>query len=135
MLVKDLDGHVYRWILKGNIAKGKMTNKSSLHLQARKLLVEAYPTLQILEEVTVQVRKNESLYLDFYLPLKKICFETHGEQHYKFVSFYHGNILNFIKSQKRDRDKEQWCLNNNISYIVLKYDENIEKWTEKIKNA
>ena len=122
-------------MLKGNIAKGKLTNKSSLHLQARKLLVETYPTLQILEEVTIPLKKNESLYLDFYLPLKKICFETHGEQHYKFIPFYHGNVLNFIKSQKRDRDKEQWCLNNNIGYIVLNYDESTEDWAEKIKNA
>lgn len=135
MLVKDLDGHIHRWMLKGNIAKGKLTNKSSLHLQARKLLVETYPTLQILEEVTIPLKKNESLYLDFYLPLKKICFETHGEQHYKFIPFYHGNVLNFIKSQKRDRDKEQWCLNNNIGYIVLNYDESTEDWAEKIKNA
>jgi hypothetical protein len=135
MLVKDLDGNVHKWILKGNIAKGKLHNKSSLHLQARQLLVSTYPTLQILEEVTIPLRKSESLYLDFYLPLKKICFETHGEQHYKFIPFYHGNILNFIKSQKRDRDKEQWCANNNITYVSLPYNETQEQWLEKIKNA
>jgi len=133
MLVKDLDGANYNWLLTGNMAKGKITNKSSYHLRARTMIASAYPTLQILEEVPVQIRKNETLYLDFYLPLKKICFEVHGEQHYKFVPFYHSNILGFLKSQKRDREKQEWCEINNIQYIVLPYNKENE-WENNIVN-
>lgn len=135
MLVKDLDGNSVNWHLTGNMSKGKVDNRSSLHLLARQLITSNFPTLQILEEVPVPLRRNETLYLDFYLPLKKICFEVHGEQHFKFVPFYHTNILNFKKSQRRDREKQEWCELNNIQYIVLSYSEDSETWGERIKNA
>lgn len=135
MLIRDLDGNSHNWLLTGNMAKGKTDNRSSLHLMARSLLVEHFPTLQILEEVPINLRKSEILYLDFYLPLKKICFEVHGEQHYKFVAFYHSNMLNFLKAQKRDREKKEWCDINNIQYIELPHYESRDLWIERIKNA
>jgi len=131
MLIKDLDGNNHNWLLIGNMAKGKVFNKSSLHLTARELITTAYPTLQILEEVPIVLRRSETLYLDFYLPLKKICFEVHGEQHFKFVKFYHNNMLNFLKAQKRDREKQEWCEINNIKYIILPYNET-DLWLERI---
>jgi hypothetical protein len=134
MQVKDLDGNTSLWNLTGYIAKGKVANKSSLHLHARQILSETFPTLQILEEVPISVRRSETLYLDFYLPLKKLCIETHGEQHYKFVPFYHSNKFSFIKAQKRDREKEEWCEINGIKYIALPHYEDIEQWKGKLKN-
>lgn len=133
MFIKDLDGNSYNWLLTGNMSKGKVDNRSSLHLQARKIITCKYPTLQILEEVPIQIRKGETLYLDFYVPLKKTCFEVHGEQHYKFVPFYHNTILNFLKAQKRDRDKKEWCEINNIEYIELPFDKQKE-WENFIGN-
>ena len=127
MFVKDLDGNSHNWLLTGNMSKGKVDNRSSLHLRARKIITSAYPTLQILEEVPIQIRKSETLYLDFYIPLKKMCFEVHGEQHYKFIPFYHNTILNFLKAQKRDREKHEWCDINNIEYIELPFDKQ-EEW-------
>jgi hypothetical protein len=135
MLIKDLDGNSHNWLLTGNMAKGRVSNRSSLHLAARSIITQNYPTLQILEEVPIPLKKGETLYLDFYLPLKKVCVEVHGEQHYKFVPFYHTTVLNFLKSQKRDRDKEEWCQLNNIKHIVLRYDENEQTWLERINNA
>ena len=102
MTIKDLDGNSHSWHLTGHIAKGRIDNKSSFHLQARSLLINEFPTLQILEEVPIQIRKSEVLFLDFYLPLNKMALEVHGEQHYKFVGFYHSNQLGFINSLKRD---------------------------------
>lgn len=133
MLVKDLDGNSHNWQLTGNMAKGKITNKSSLHLQARSLISNIYPTLQILEEIPIPLRRNEILYLDFYIPLKRICCEVHGEQHYKFVPFYHNNVLNYLKSQKRDKEKQEWCELNNILYIELPYND-IDNWEKLINN-
>jgi len=135
MQIKDLDGVVHNWILTGNMARGKITNRSSYHLLARENLAKKFPTLQILEEVPVPLRKSETLYLDFYLPLKKLCVEVHGEQHYKFVSFFHNNMLSFIKAQKRDKEKQEWCEINNIKYVVLSYDENIDQWMEKLNDS
>jgi len=109
-----------------------MQNKSSYHLQARDLLSSLHPTLQILEEVTVNIRKGQIAYLDFYLPLLKWCVEIHGEQHYKFVPYYHGNMMSFLKSQKKDKEKKEWCELNHIKYIELSYNENIEEWKTKL---
>jgi hypothetical protein len=135
MLVKDLDGNNHNWQLTGNMSKGKIVNKSSLHLKARELISLSYPTLQILEEVPIILKKSETLYLDFYIPLKKTCIEVHGEQHYKFVAFYHSNMLNFLKAQKRDREKQEWCELNNIQYIALPYNEDHNEWLERINNG
>ena len=135
MLIKDLNGNTHNWQLTGNMAKGKISTRSSLHLTTRSIITQNYPTLQILEEVPIPLKNRETLYLDFYLPLKKTCIEVHGEQHYKFVPFYHSTILNFLKSQKRDREKEEWCELNNIKHVILRYDENEQTWNERIKNA
>lgn len=132
MQVKDLDGNSYNWQLIGNIAHGSIQNKSSLHLQARNLIQKCFPTLQVLEEVSVHVRKSEILYLDFYLPLIRMCIEVHGEQHYKFSSFFHNTALGFVKHKKRDLDKKEWCINNNIKYIELPYNETLEEWSKRL---
>lgn len=134
MNVRDLDGHISRWCLSGNISK-KSTNKSEPHIKTKELLVNLFPTLQILEEVPISLRRSETLYLDFYLPLKRYCIEVHGEQHYKFVPFYHNNLLGFIKAKKRDEDKKEWCNINDIKYIELPHNETLEQWTERITNA
>jgi hypothetical protein len=133
MQVKDLDGNTYNWQLIGNIAHGAVLNKSSLHLEARSMIHEHFPTLQVLEEVPVNVRKTELLYLDFYLPLIKKCIEVHGEQHYKFSRFFHNTPLGFIKHKKRDQDKKEWCELNNITYIELPFDKK-DEWIKRIKN-
>ena len=135
MQVKDLDNVSHRWQLTGNMARGKINNRSSFHLKARELITDTFPTLQILEEVPIPLRRNETLYLDFYLPLKKLCIEVHGEQHYKFVSFYHNNMLSFLKSQRRDIEKEEWCEINNIKYIVLPHYEDDKQWQERLNNV
>jgi hypothetical protein len=132
MNIINLDGDSVIWSLTGYVAKGRIHNKSSYHLQARDLLSSLHPTLQILEEVTVPIRKSQIAYLDFYLPLLRWCVEVHGEQHYKFVPYYHGNMMSFLKSQKKDKEKREWCELNNIKYIELPYNENIEQWKVKL---
>jgi hypothetical protein len=134
MTVKDLDGYSHSWQLTGNMAKGKVDYKSSLHLKARELITNSYPTLQILEEVQIQLRKSEILYLDFYLPLIKTCVEVHGEQHYKFVGFYHHNMLGFLKAKKRDEEKTEWCYLNGIKQIILPFDEDVSHWQERLNH-
>lgn len=134
MKTVGLDGSEYKLSLTGLISNGSLQNKSSFHLEARSKLKYIYPTLQILEEVPVYVRRNELLYLDFFIPLSKKCIEVHGEQHYSFIPFYHRSRLDFLKQQKRDRDKKEWCHLNGITYIELSYTE-IETWKEIIINA
>lgn len=132
MDIIDLDDNMKKWSLKGYISKSTATNKSTHHIRARQLLHELFPTLQILEEVSIPVRSKEVLYLDFYLPLLKTCIEVHGEQHYKFIPFYHTTKLNFLKAKKRDNEKKEWCEKNNITYVELPYSEKLDDWTKRI---
>lgn len=132
MQVIDLDGNTSNWSI-GGLSSNKPVNKSSYHLTARDLVSKIYPTMQVLEEVPISIRRSETLYLDFYIPLIKKCIEVHGEQHYKFIPHYHANKLAFLKAQKRDKDKQEWCRINNIEYIELSY-ESPEKWEEILVN-
>lgn len=134
MNVVGLDNIVYNLNLTGLRAHGRMQNKSDLHLETRKLLNSIFPTMQILEEVPVNIRRNEILFLDFYLPLIRTCVEVHGEQHYKFIRFYHQTMIGFAKSKKRDDEKSQWCSINNIKQIILPYNESPEQWRLRLTN-
>lgn len=124
----DLDGNTQNWSLTGTIAHGRVHNKSDLHLKARSLLKECFPTVQLLEEVPIPLKKSEVLYLDFYLPLLKKCVEVHGSQHYKFTPFYHVNMMGFAKHKKRDKEKQEWCQINGIDYLELPFDKTIDEW-------
>lgn len=132
MQVRALDGSTQNWQLTGYAAHARIDRKSSFHLTARELLKQQYPTLQILEEVTVPLRRSEVVYLDFYIPLIKKAIEVHGEQHYRFVPFYHPSQLAFIKAQKKDREKKEWCETNGIKYVELPYNETQDQWIERI---
>lgn len=133
--VVDLDGKIVSWSLSGGIARASRRNKSELHLRARKIIHKIYPTFQILEEVKIPLRKSENLFLDFYLPLNNKCIEVHGEQHYKFVAYYHQNMMGFMKHKKRDQEKIEWCELNNIEAIVLPFDKTDEEWESIINDS
>lgn len=132
MNVYDLDDNMYAWNLVGHKPNLNI-KKSSLHLRARNIIVTTYPTLQILEEVPIKTHKSDTLYLDFYIPLKRMCIETHGEQHYKFVAHYHGNALGFLRHRKRDFEKQEWCDKNGIIYIEFPFDESDEQWQKRLE--
>lgn len=132
--VIDLDGNTHNWNLTSGIAHGKLLNKSSLHLKARQMIKECFPTLQILEEVQIPLRKSQNLVLDFYLPLNRKCIEVHGKQHYEFSRHFHNDRMGFLKHKKRDQDKKEWCEANGIKYIELPFNENEEEWKRRIEN-
>lgn len=134
MRTVGLDGSIHKLTLTGLTSKGSLKNKSSFHLEARNLLKNTYPTLQIIEEVPVHIRKGETLYVDFFIPLMKKCIEVHGEQHYGFIPFYHRSQIDFLKQKKRDKDKKEWCELNNFTYIELPYDQQ-DQWTKIINHA
>ena len=131
----DLDGNYCNWSITGHIRKNNDKRvRSEYHLRTRALLKEIFPTCQILEEVLIPVRKGRHLYLDFFLPLHNLSIEVHGEQHYKFIPFYHGSSLGFVNSQKRDREKVEWCNINNIEVIELPFNENDNEWKRRIQD-
>jgi hypothetical protein len=127
--VKDTKGRFHSWNLTGHtVADNNTRPRSEIHLKTRELLKVLYPLDTVLEEVPIP---GESLFADFYLPLRKKIIEVHGEQHYRYISHFHNNLQGFKDSKERDARKANWCAINNITLIVLKYNEE-EKWASQI---
>jgi hypothetical protein len=133
MKVIDFNNNQYIWPPRGHEVSFDDTRpRSSLHIRCRELLRQMYPTQSILEEVPIP---SLNLFCDFYLPLRKVMIECHGEQHFKFTPHFHGNKIGFIKSQQRDKMKSEWCKINNIKLVELSFDENDEEWRKAIEDA
>ncbi len=79
----------------------------------------------IREKIFPGCKYKQLLEFDFYLPEQNMCIEFNGIQHYEFNKFFHRNEEEFIGQQKRDAIKLNYCFNNKITLIIIKYDENI----------
>lgn len=64
--------------------------------------------------------------IDFYLPNYNLFIEYNGIQHYIPVEHF-GGKLQFEKQQKRDEELRDYCKENNINLLEIRYDENIEE--------
>ena len=134
MRVTGLDGKAYSWKLIGRVPLGDdEVKRSTYHLSARKLLTSLYPLDRLLEEVPLP--GSWGLEADFFLPSLKLMVEVHGEQHYKFIPYFHQTYLGFIESKKRDESKKKWCEINHINFAELPYTEDIDGWRERIRKA
>lgn len=62
---------------------------------------------------------------DYYLQDFNTIIEFDGRQHYEFISFFHKTLENFQYRQQIDKDKNNYCLKNNITLYRIPY------WEEK----
>jgi hypothetical protein len=70
---------------------------------------------------------NRELKFDYYVPTYNICIEYNGKQHY-YASSKFGGKQEFELTQKRDQIKINYCLENSIPLLIIKWDENpVEK--------
>lgn len=133
MKIRDLNDEVWEWKLHGHIVRHNDARpRSQLHLLARNLLRELFPTVQIMEEVPIPITRREKLFFDFYINTLKLAVEAHGEQHYKFNSLFHSSAQDFVHQRKKDARKREWCEYNNITYVELPFNEGVEQWKERI---
>ena len=131
MKTYTLDGYECKW----QMTSIEKTNKSGLHKIAAELIKEVFVTMQYLEEVQIEVKKNKYLYLDFFIPLLKIGIEVQGSQHDTYNNFMNKSQLNFVKQKMNDKIKESWCELNNITLIKLNHNENKDEWRTKLCNC
>ena len=81
---------------------------------------------------TFEKCKNKyKLRFDFYLPNNNMCIEFDGEQHFKSVKHF-GGEEGFKKVKMNDNIKNEYCKNNNINLLRIKYNENIEEKLKKL---
>ena len=137
MKVKGFDGREHHWRLNKYAVSGEdIRPRSNLHVSARKLLKSLFPYDTILEEVVLPGSNKPSrpskLYADFFIPAYNLVVEVHGRQHFEFVSFFHKNKAEFLKSKIRDKDKQRWCELNSIEFVSLIFSEGEDEWRETI---
>lgn len=71
------------------------------------------------------INKSGIAYVDFYLPDYNTFIEYNGEQHYTPKKQF-GGMVNFKRQQKRDQYVRDYCQNNDIKLIEIKFNENID---------
>ena len=137
MKVMGLNGREYTLDLK-RYSKQR-SNCSLYHKMARDLLSEVFSGYSIYEEVklpgSVKPSKKSVLYLDFYIPNAIMAVEVHGEQHFKYIPYFHKNKFGFAMAKKRDLDKKEWCRINGIELVELRWDDSMEYWRDKIERS
>ena len=68
---------------------------------------------------------KRNLKFDFYLPEYNMCVEFDGQQHFHVIEHF-GGEKSLIGNKIRDDIKNQYCENNNIRLIRIKYNDNID---------
>jgi very-short-patch-repair endonuclease len=68
---------------------------------------------------------------DFYLPKYNLCIEFDGIQHFESIKYWGGDVA-LSKQIIKDKIKNEYCKNNNIDLIRIRYNENI---IDKLKLA
>jgi very-short-patch-repair endonuclease len=69
--------------------------------------------------------EKSRLEFDFYLPELNIAIEYDGIQHFTPVKHF-GGIKALKEQKRRDSEKDQYCINNNIKLLRIPYYENVE---------
>lgn len=133
MRVKGLDGRTYTWSFAGRSDNGPSgPMRSGLHSRVRAFLRTVYPVDRIMEEVGLP--GSNGLRVDFYLPLRQLAVEAHGEQHYRFVMHFHNTMMGFLQSKERDQKKREWCALNDVRLVELPFDEQSEGWLMRMQS-
>jgi len=76
---------------------------------------------------------KSQLSFDFFLPTYNLCIEFNGRHHYEPDQFF-GGSEEFAYVQARDRIKQEYCKENNITLLVIHYKESVEKKLSEVIN-
>ncbi len=97
-------------------------------------LLEEKKVKFVLEKTFKNCKSIQLLPFDFYLEDFNACIEFDGIQHFKPM-FIWGGEKAFRKIQERDKIKTNFCIDNDINLLRIKYNENIEKKIENFLKA
>lgn len=131
MKVIGLDDKEYKLKLFGHSEIDEDRPRSKWHLLAREILGKYFPFEKVLEEILLP-GCGYTLYLDFFLPRRKLAIEVQGVQHKQYVPFFHGDINGYRDQLKRDFHKKNFCIKNNFTLLELD-DGQSEQWPTQIR--
>lgn len=100
-------------------------SRSKIQFATKQFLKKYWQHHIVFEEFPVAGTK---LTLDFYNANKKIAVEVQGEQHTKYVPFFHnGNKANYISQLRRDVSKNNFCELNGITLVEIYKEDKINE--------
>jgi len=109
----------------GNNLRGiQHTEKDSkLELQAKFILENVFkkPFLKIRPDFLQNDVTGQNLEIDLYNDELKLGVEVNGDQHYRFIPFFHRNKEAFRNQRYRDEMKKIKCRDNGITLIEIPY--------------
>lgn len=104
--------------INGNVSHPHI-NKSSGEIYVENLFIEN--NVNYISQCTFDNCKDiQVLPFDFYLPEYNTVIEYNGKQHYEPIDFFGGKKA-FEYTQKHDKMKINYCIENNINVIILPY--------------
>lgn len=103
--------------------------RSALHVEARRILAELYPRTIIYEEVLIP---GTRLRFDFVVPYERLAVEVQGRQHFEYVEHFHKSKAGFVTARLNDLAKAEFCEENAIRLVALKYSETPDEWRSAI---
>lgn len=80
----------------------------------------------IYQKIFNDCKDKRPLPFDFYLPDYNVCIEFDGRQHYEPVDYF-GGKESFEYTIKHDETKTNYCKQNNIRLLRIRYDKDIEE--------
>ncbi len=114
--------HGYWEATPNNIVKGKgcpLCKTSKGEIKVSKFLKEN--GIEYIRQKTFNDCKlNQLLYFDFYLPGYNTCIEYDGRQHFEPVKIF-GGENGFLKTQERDKIKNEFCKERRINLLRIPY--------------
>ena len=90
--------------------------RSKFQDEVKKFLYPYWKNDVVFEELRLVETR---LTFDFFNANKKIAIEVKGQQHTKFVPFFHGSRPKFLKQLKRDSKKYDFCTINGFKLIEI----------------
>lgn len=102
--------------IKKFIIKWDAKSRSKFQFNVKTFLKKYWSGDVVFEELKIV---GTRMSLDFYNANKKIAIEVQGDQHIKYVPFFHGTRNNYLKQIKRDFKKIEFCEMNNIKLIEI----------------
>lgn len=118
----------------GSVASCGCLNESLLAIRLKdycEINFGAIPEYKVLKNP----KTNRPMPFDIFIPKNNLFIEIHGQQHYKFVEFFHKTIETFNYSKKKDRMKKKYARQNGTYIeIDLRKVKTVEKAIEIISN-
>ena len=107
-------------------------NKSKMEENIHQLLLEHNITHER-QKTFPWLKFKRNLFLDFYIPYKKIAIEVQGEQHFTPVNRF-GGMEYYLLQQERDKEKRILCEKHGIKlFYITKRNYNLNEVLDYLK--